>query len=94
MADPVYLDKTFGAGTKEYTAKIPSTASELTVSPPPRVNTANYNGEASNVVDISEASALTVTVSVGEVSSTYTVTLNKVPSYTASVSASPPTRPS
>jgi hypothetical protein len=88
---PIYLDKTFAATTTAYTAKVPNTADEIAITATPKSDKYNvtYNGATSNLVDISALPAVNVTVTAGDVSRTYTVTLEKVPAYTASVSATP-----
>lgn len=88
---PVYLDKTFAGATKDYTVQISQTAQQVSVTATPKneAYTVTYNSTDTGLVDIFGASAVEVCVFAGAVSSTYTVTLERVAAYTATINAEP-----
>lgn len=86
-----YWNQNFVATTYEYTLTIPADAQTITMTGTPKSSgvTVTYNGSASNEVDVANTNTIEVKLSVGEVTKTYTVTLNKTPAQTAVFTVTP-----
>jgi hypothetical protein len=88
---PIYLNEKFETKRTEYTANIPNTVNELTVSAKGKSDGYNlqYNDSDYSTVDISKENIVSIVVSASAITTTYNVSLIKIQAFDASISATP-----